>query len=91
MADVNEVMSEVMVDNTVETIARMNLKQRDLFAKVLAEKWPALANKLSINIETNLIEKELDGGTIDLIEKRNLKLPIQNFLSNPFIKDELQL
>ena len=35
MVDVNEVMSEVMVDNTVETIARMNLKQRDLFAKVL--------------------------------------------------------
>ena len=58
MVDVNEVMSEVMVDNTVETIARMNLKQRDLFAKVLAEKWPELANKLSINIETNLIEKD---------------------------------
>ena len=58
MVDVNEVMSEVMVDNTVETIARMNLKQRDLFSKVLAEKWPELANKLSINIETNLIEKD---------------------------------
>lgn len=58
MVDVNEVMSEVMVDNTVETIARMNLKQRDLFAKVLAEKWPELASKLSINIETNLIEKD---------------------------------
>jgi chromosome segregation ATPase len=43
------------------------------------------------NLLTNLIEKELDGGTIDLIEKRNLKLPIQNFLSNPFIKSELQL
>ena len=58
MVDVNEVMSEVLVDTTVETIARMNLKQRDLFAKVLAEKWPELANKLSINIETNLIEKD---------------------------------
>ena len=58
MVDVNEVMSEVMVDNTVETIARMNLKQRDLFAKVLAEKCPELVNKLSINIETNLIEKD---------------------------------
>ena len=58
MVDANEVMSEVMVDNTVETIDRMNLKQRDLFAKVLAEKWPELANKLSINIETNLIEKD---------------------------------
>ena len=58
MVDVNEVRSEVMVDNTVETIARMNLKQRDLIDKVLAEKWPELANKLSINIETNLIEKD---------------------------------
>ncbi len=43
------------------------------------------------NLLTNLIEKELDGGTIDLIEKRNLKQPIQNFLANPFIKNELQL
>ena len=40
---------------------------------------------------TILIEKELDGGKIDLIEKRNLKLPIQNFLSNQFIKNELQV
>lgn len=38
-----------------------------------------------------LIEKELDGGKIDLIEKRNLKLPIQNFLSNQYIKHELKL
>ena len=58
MVNVNEVMSEVMVDNTVETIARMNQKQRDMFVEVLAEKWPELANKLSINIETNLIEKD---------------------------------
>lgn len=40
---------------------------------------------------TNLIEKELDGGSIDLIEKRNLKQPIQNFLSNQFVKAELKL
>lgn len=40
---------------------------------------------------TNLIEKELDGGDIDLIEKRNLKQPIQNFLSNQFVKAELKL
>ena len=58
MVDVNEVMSEVMVDNTVETIARMNEKQRDMFVEVLAEKWPELANKLSLGIETNLIEKD---------------------------------
>tara|TARA_Y100000813_G_scaffold193221_1_gene172225 strand:- start:28 stop:219 length:192 start_codon:yes stop_codon:yes gene_type:complete len=58
MVNVNEVMSEVMVDNTVETIARMNQKQRDMFVEVLAEKWPELANKLSLGIETNLIEKD---------------------------------
>ena len=58
MANVNEVMNEVMVDNTVETIARMNQKQRDMFVEVLAEKWPELANKLSLGIETNLIEKD---------------------------------
>ena len=58
MVDVNEVMSEVMVDSTVETIARMNEKQRDMFVEVLAEKWPELANKLSLGIETNLIEKD---------------------------------
>ena len=58
MVDVNEVMSEVMVDNTVETIAQMNQEQRDLFVEVLAEKWPELANKLSINIESNLIERD---------------------------------
>ena len=40
---------------------------------------------------TSLIEKELDGGTVDLIEKRNLKLPIQNFLSNPIVKADLQI
>ena len=58
MVNVNEVMSEVMVDNTVETIARMNQKQRDMFVEVLAEQWPQLANKLSLGIETNLIEKD---------------------------------
>ena len=58
MVDVNEVMSEVMVDSTVETIARMNQKQRDMFVEVLAEKWPELANKLSLGIETNLIERD---------------------------------
>ena len=58
MIDTNQVMTEVMVDNTVDTIARMNQEQRDLFVEVLAEKWPDLANKLSLGIETNLIEKD---------------------------------
>ena len=58
MANVNEVMNEVMADNVVENIAQMNEKQRDMFVEVLAEKWPELANKLSLGIETNLIEKD---------------------------------
>ena len=58
MIDTNQIMSEVMIDNTVETIARMNLKQRDLFIEVLSDKWPELANKLSISIEANLLEKD---------------------------------
>jgi len=40
---------------------------------------------------TSLIERELDGGTVDMIEKRNLKIPIQNFLSNPIVKAELRI
>tara|TARA_B100000963_G_scaffold243226_1_gene212902 strand:+ start:162 stop:353 length:192 start_codon:yes stop_codon:yes gene_type:complete len=58
MIDTNQIMSEVMIDNTVETIARMDLKQRDLFIEVLSDKWPELANKLSISIEANLLEKD---------------------------------
>ena len=58
MIDTTQVMSEVMVNNTVETIAQMNQEQRDLFVEVLAEKWPELASKLSINIESNLIERD---------------------------------
>jgi len=58
MIDTNQIMSEVMIDNTVETIARMDLKQRDLFIEVLSDKWPELANKLSVSIEANLLEKD---------------------------------
>tara|TARA_B100000900_G_C20238268_1_gene576761 strand:+ start:192 stop:383 length:192 start_codon:yes stop_codon:yes gene_type:complete len=58
MMDTSEVMNKVMADNIVENIAQMNQEQRDLFVEVLTEKWPELANKLSINIESNLIEKD---------------------------------
>ena len=58
MMDTSEVMNKVMADNIVENIAQMNQEQRDLFVQVLTEKWPELANKLSINIESNLIEKD---------------------------------
>ena len=42
-------------------------------------------------ILTNLIEKELDGGRVDLMEKRNLKQPVVNFLNNQRIKNSLQI
>ena len=56
--ETSRIMNEVMIDDTVETIARMDLDQRDLFIEVLADKWPELANKLSVSIEANLLEKE---------------------------------
>ena len=56
--ETSRIMNEVMVDDTVETIARMDLKQRDLFIEGLADKWPELANKLSVSIEANLLEKD---------------------------------
>jgi len=40
---------------------------------------------------TSLIEKELDGGRVDLMEKRNLKQSVVNFLNNQVIKSSLQI
>ena len=40
MANVNEVMNEVMADNVVENIAQMNLEQRNLFVNTFVKKWP---------------------------------------------------
>ena len=53
MANVNEVMNEVMADNVVENIAQMNLEQRNLFVNTFVEKWPDLARSL-----TNMITLE---------------------------------
>ena len=58
--ETSRIMNEVMIDDTVETIARMDLDQRDLFIEVLADKWPELANKLSVSIEANLLEKDIN-------------------------------
>jgi len=43
------------------------------------------------DVLTTLIEKELDGGRVDLMEKRNLKQPVINFLNNQIIKQSLQI
>ena len=53
MANVNEVMNEVMADNIVENIAQMNLEQRNLFVNTFVKKWPDLARSL-----TNMITLE---------------------------------
>ena len=53
MANVNEVMNEVMADNVVENIAQMNLEQRNLFVNTFVKKWPDLARSL-----TNMITLE---------------------------------
>jgi len=47
MANVNEVMNEVMADNVVENIAQMNLEQRNLFVNTFVKKWPDLASSVS--------------------------------------------
>ena len=53
MANVNDVMNEVMADNVVENIAQMNLEQRNLFVNTFVKKWPDLARSL-----TNMITLE---------------------------------
>ena len=40
---------------------------------------------------TSLVNKEIDGLRIDLLEKRNIKMPVLNFLNNRFIKSELRI
>jgi len=40
---------------------------------------------------TSLVNKEIDGERIDLIEKRNIRMPILNFINNRFIKNELRI
>ena len=68
------------------------------FCKIRDDRFPSHEQVIlneSINrydeILTNLIEKELDGGRVDLMEKRNLKQPVVNFLNNQRIKNSLQI
>ena len=70
----------------------------DSYKKLKNEKMPtrerAILTESELtydNLLTSLIEKELDGGKVDLMEQRNLKTPILNFLSNPYIKTALRI
>ena len=49
------------------------------------------ATKLYDQLLTSLVNKEIDGLRIDLLEKRNIKMPVLNFLNNRFIKSELRI
>ena len=42
-----QIVSNTAVEDTVENIARMNIKERDTFVKTLVTKWPDLA--ISVN------------------------------------------
>jgi DNA gyrase/topoisomerase IV subunit A len=70
----------------------------DRYVKIRDDRFPTKENVIlteSMNrydeLLTCLIEKEIDGGRVDLMEKRNLKLPVVNFLNNTVIKDSLQI
>ena len=59
MANVNEVMNEVMADNVVENIAQMNLEQRNLFVNTFVKKWPDLARSLTNMITLEQMVKDI--------------------------------
>ena len=49
--ETNEVMNEVIAEEAVEQIARMDQDQRDLFIYSLVSKWPELASQLNMAVE----------------------------------------
>ena len=55
-----------MVEQTVESIARMNIQERDSFVKTLVTKWPDLAtsvnNMITLEqmVQDKLYEKHLE-------------------------------
>ena len=59
MANVNEVMNEVMADNVVENIAQMNLEQRNLFVNTFVKKWPDLASSVSNMITLEQMARDM--------------------------------
>ena len=59
MANVNEVMNEVMADNVVENIAQMNLEQRNLFVNTLVTKWPDIASSVSNMITLEQMARDM--------------------------------
>ena len=59
MANINEVMNEVMADNVVENIAQMNLEQRNLFVNTFVKKWPDLARSLTNMITLEQMVKDI--------------------------------
>ena len=70
----------------------------DRYIRIRDDRFPTRESVIlneSINrydeVLTSLIEKELDGGQVGLMEKRNLKQSVVNFLNNQVIKSSLQI
>jgi len=47
-------------DLTVESIAQMDMGQRETFVSTLVKKWPHLANDITIMIESQLQDEEIN-------------------------------
>ena len=47
-------------DLTVESIAQMDMGQRQTFVSTLVKKWPHLANDITIMIESQLQDEEVN-------------------------------
>jgi|TARA_R110002167_G_scaffold220450_2_gene425043 hypothetical protein len=63
--DTNEVMNEVIAEEAVEQIARMDQDQRDLFIYSLVSKWPELASQLNMAVELYARIKDKENNNVN--------------------------
>ena len=74
-------------DLTVESIAQMDMGQRQTFVSTLVKKWPHLANDITIMIESQLqdeVDKELDD-----IQKCEVAYKLTNTIDVPWWKGDM--
>ena len=57
---IGEVYIMKIEDLTVESIAQMDMGQRQTFVSTLVKKWPHLANDITIMIESQLQDEEVN-------------------------------
>ena len=60
-----EVMNEVIANEAVEQIARMDQDQRDLFIYSLVSKWPELASQLNMAVELYARIKDKENNNVN--------------------------